>query len=322
MFAQTKPAHMKSLFTLVAGTAAFSTFAQMGVLNSNEMAPVGSVFTYQTAVNLDVLDTTTGANVNWNVTGLLPTTQTPWDVDYLAPATSPHPTAFPTANYCTFESEIPRYNYYTLNSTAMDKVGSWTTSQVSYSDYQREYVFPLQLGTTNLDTWANTSSTFGGTYSITCIGSGSLNLPVGTFNDVLLVRVKGYDILTIVQYLWVDATNGAPLLIYFPGDDFFIPEAAAYAVNTAIGIEENVQTTELRLHGVVNDELMVSYASLTPLTLYVRSATGQLVRTVEWPASPTPSTRGVDAAGLASGVYILQVQGADGTVQAAKFYKP
>ncbi|MFZ1658318.1 MAG: hypothetical protein WAT61_05850, partial [Flavobacteriales bacterium] len=77
---------MKSLFTLVAGTAAFSTFAQMGVLNSNEMAPVGSVFTYQTAVNLDVLDTTTGANVNWNVTGLLPTTQTPWDVDYLAPA--------------------------------------------------------------------------------------------------------------------------------------------------------------------------------------------------------------------------------------------
>lgn len=82
--------------------------------------------------------------------------------------------------------------------------------------------------------------------------------------------------------------------------------------------EENVQTTELRLHRVVNDELMVSYASLTPLTLYVRSATGQLVRTVQWPASPTPSTRGVDAAGLASGVYILQVQGADGTVQASQ----
>lgn len=313
---------MEPLYTLLAIGTTLSSFAQQGVLTSNEMPPVGTSVTYRTASNLNVVDTTAGANVTWNMAGFLPTTQTPWSLEYMAPTSSPHPTAFPASNYCQYESVIPRYNYYNLSSSSMEKVGSWATSINTYTDGQVELVFPLQLGTTNNDTWDNTNSSFGGTYNITCIGSGTLNLPMGTFSDALLVRVNVFEIFTVMQYQWYDATNGAVLLAYVPGDGLFVPAGAAYMVNVAIGIEELSQPLELRVHGVANDELLVSYASAAPIGVSVRSYTGQLVRSTQWPASPSPSTRSLGTADLASGVYILQIHGKDGSQQVQRFVKP
>src|SRR5690606_17741161 len=97
---------------------------------------------------------------------------------------------------------------------------------------------------------------------------------------------------------------------------------AAYMVNVAIGIEELSQPLELRVHGVANDELLVSYASAAPIGVSVRSYTGQLVRSTQWPASPSPSTRSLGTADLASGVYIIQIHGKDGSQQVQRFVKP
>lgn len=313
---------MRTLYTFLAVGASLTSFAQQGVLTSNEMPPVGTSITYRTASNLAVIDTSTGANVTWNMAGFMPTSQTPWDVDYMAPTSSPHPTAFPTSNYCYFESEIPRYNYYVLSSSSMEKVGGWATNQSTYTDGQVELVFPLQLGTTNNDTWDNTNSSFGGTYNIACIGSGSLHLPMGTFNDVLLIRINVFEIFGVVQYQWIDASNGVQLLVYVPGDGVFVPSGAAYVTAAAIGIEEHAHETEMRLHGIVDDALLVSYASSTPVRMYLRSCTGQLVRTVQWPASPSPGTRSIRTGDLASGVYILQAQGENGSQKALRFVKP
>lgn len=298
-----------------------TSYGQDATLTSNEMPPVGSTFTYRTVQNLATIDTTTGTDVVWDNSDILPTTQAPWDVDYMAPASSPHPTSFPTSNYCTFESEIPRYNYYDLNAARQERVGSWSTQQSTYTDGQIELTFPLQVGTTYTDTWDNTVSSFGGTYSLTCLSEGTLVLPNGIHENVLLTRILIHEIFDIVLYQWISATNGAQLLMYYPGDDVWVPEGAAYVLNMSIGIDEPGAPIDLRVQSLVDDHLMVSYASPGALDAVILSANGQALRSERLPASAAPSTLPVDVTGMAPGMYLVDLRAADGTHRAARFVK-
>jgi hypothetical protein len=314
---------MRIFYTaLTVAVLASSSSAQVGVLNSNEMPSIGSTFTYRTVTNLNVVDTLPGNNVTWNMAAILPTTQLPWDVDYIAPVNSPHPTAFPLSNYCQFESEIPRYNYYALSANTLERVGSWSTSQNAYSDGQVELTFPLSLGTTNSDTWDNTNSSFGGTYSFTCTGHGTLVLPNATYSDVLLVRAVAYELFDIVIYQWLNAQNGAILLTYYPGDGFFVPEGAAYLLNASIGIEDRHLALELRVQSVANDQLHISYTSTEELQAVVMNMNGQAIGQERLPVSTSPSTWLLDVQGLASGFYLLDLRGASGEHLTARFAKP
>ena len=313
---------MRSRYTaLLPLLYACAAIAQDGILTSAEMPPIGTTFTYRTVQNLAVIDTTPGTNMTWDMSDILPTTQAPWDVDVMAPTTSPHPTAFPTANYCTFESVIPRYNYYDLNATKQERVGSWSTQQSTYTDGQIELTFPLQMGTTYTDTWENTVSSFGGTFSLTCIGSGTLELPTATHENVLLTRIVLFELFDIVLYQWISATNGAQLLLYYPGDDVWVPEAAAYTLNVNIGIEEPMSPIELRVQSLVDEHLMVSYAATAALDAVVLSANGQVLRTERLPASVSPSTWPVDVTELTAGMYLLDLRAADGSHRSARFVK-
>lgn len=297
-------------------------FAQMGVLTSDEMPPIGSTFTYRTVENLAVLDTTTGTNVTWNMAGILPTTQLPWDVDHMAPASTPHPTTFPSSNYVTFESEIPRYNYYDLNGSEMERVGSWANQQNSYQDGQVELVFPLQYGTSSSDTWANTVSSFDGTYSFSVVGSGTLVLPNGTYPDVLLMRVVLDELFIIEQYIWVNAQNGAYLMIYFPGDGFWVPEGAAYMIGASVGINEPEAAIDMRVQSLVNEQLHLTYACEDALTAMVYTTHGQLLSRERLPASTSPITWPLDVRTLSSGMYVLVLQAEQGHRASARFVKP
>jgi hypothetical protein len=301
--------------------ATLSAAAQPGVLTSDEMPPIGTTFTYRTVQNLAVIDTTPGVNMTWDMSDILPTTQTPWDVDCMAPVSSPHPTTFPTSNYCTFESEIPRYNYYDLNTAAQERVGSWSDQQSTYTDGQVELTFPLQLGTAYSDTWDNTVSSFGGTYALTCTGSGTLVLPAGTHEDVLLTRVIVHEIFDIVMYQWISASNGAQLLLYYPGDDIWVSEGAAYVLNVNIGIAEAQAPIELRVQSLVDEHLNVSYASASALDAVVLGLNGQMLSSQHLPASASPATWPLDVQGLASGMYLLDLRDLEGEHTAARFVK-
>ncbi len=308
------------LLTLIGPATA--ALAQQGVLQGSEMPPIGTTITYRTVQNLAVIDTSTGVGVAWSMADILPTTQSPWDVVYMAPAASPHPSAFPTSNYCQFESVIPRYNYYDLDATSLEKVGSWATNQNTFTDGQVELTFPLQYGSTNSDTWDNTNSSFGGTYDIACIGSGELVLPSGTFEDVLLIRINAFEIFSIVMYQWLDATNGAQLLIYYPGDGVWVPQGAAYLLDASIGIEEPGLGTDLRMHGVIGGELLTTYTSARPLMVRIRAMSGQLLGEDRWPASPAPTTRALSVEQLAVGAYVLELIADDGSRVSSRFVKP
>ncbi len=282
-------------------------FAQTGVLTSSEMLPPGSILVQRVMSDVSVLDTTIqGQNVTWNFTAITPlTSQLPFNNEVMLPASTPHPTTFPASNYVIYETEIPRYSYFSLTPQTFSRVGGWVDQAVTYSDPQIELTFPMSYGVSNLDTWASTASSFGGTYQFACIGSGALQLPGHTYSDVLMVRGKGYDIITMDFYAWYDATNGAILLMYYPGDGFWVPTAAAYATSLSVGVEELSSDLGLRIHTLVQDQLPVTYASSMSLDWTMLDVGGHLLSAGHLPANTSSTTEFLDVSGFAPGVYLL-----------------
>lgn len=305
---------------LIAVFLHLTCLAQTGVLTSDEMLPPGSIIVQRVMSDVSVLDTTIqGQNVTWNFTAITPlASQQPFNNEVMLPTSTPYPTTFPASNYVIFETEIPRYSYFSLTSETFSRVGGWVDQANIYSDPQIELTFPMSYGVTNLDTWANTTSTFGGTYEFTCIGTGALQLPGHTYADVLMVRGKAYDIITMDFYAWYDATNGAILLIYYPGDGFWVPTAAAYTTSLSVGVDELSSELGLRIHTLVQDQLPVTYASSRVLEWTMMDVGGHLLSAGHLPANTTSTTEFLDVSGFAAGVYLL-VLTTDRERKAARF---
>lgn len=199
--------------------------AQQPVLTSDEMLPYGSSLSFRYVSDLSVIDTTIqGANVEWDFSGI----ESLYNSDDLFleivdPADTPYGSNFPNANYAYKEGPETAYRYFILDDDELQRVGSWSDSGLNtYTDPQTEYIFPLQLGAANNDDWDNTSSSFGGSYNIKCIGYGTLKLSNVTYEDVLLVRIKADELFDFDVYFWYSSKNGISLLEYVVGDGFFI----------------------------------------------------------------------------------------------------
>jgi hypothetical protein len=282
--------------------------AQTGVLNSSEMLPPGSIETQRVMSDVDILDTTVqGQNVDWDFTAITPSGAAPYNNEYMLPSSTPHPTTFPASNYVVYETEIPRYSYFSLTSASLARVGGWTTVASTYSDPQVERTFPLAYGTSNSDTWDNDQSSFGGTYDFTCIGTGTLELPGHTYSDVLLVRGNLHELFNIYFYAWYDATSGATLVLYYPGDGVFVPTAAAYTTSVSVGVQEVGADLGLRIHTLVHDRLPVTYTSAEPLDWSIVDASGKRLANGRFPATSDAVTEFVDVAQLPAGLYIIDL---------------
>jgi hypothetical protein len=221
---------MNRIFTLLFLAVPFLVHAQP-VLLSNELLPIGSTAQYLQISNLPAIDTTIqGVGATWNFAGLQDNgQQVQWE--FKAPADTPYGGSFPTANYARFSTYDHYYDYYQRTEQHLDLVGfvGPSSTVVTYSDPQRELVFPLTVGTTNQDTWASNLSSKVGTYDIACIGSGTLILPSGTYSDVLMLRIIITELFFVVPiYSWISSTNGAQLLNYIDGGGQFFFDIAWY----------------------------------------------------------------------------------------------
>ncbi len=309
---------MKHAITLLLSALSGACFAQNGVLTYDEMPPVGTTTTHRFIENSDVIDTTSGAGVIWDMSDIVPTSQGPLTTSYMTPASTPHPNAYPTSNYCIGSGG---YFYYDLNAATMELVGWWLLDSVTYTNSRIKLTFPLQLGTTSDDTWQSYGMGFEGTYGFTCIGSGSLTLPVGTYDDVLLVRSTMYPSGSTANYEWIDASNGVTRLSYAINANVGDPNTASYVLDVSTGIDEAHAPIGLRVQGPVNDELYVTYASNEPVDAAIIGMNGAVLRHDRLPATAAPLTMPLDVAGIAPGIYCLELRGASGRRVATRFVR-
>src|SRR5690606_28886710 len=144
---------------------------------SDELMPPGTVYNMMEISDLTVIDTTIqGAGAIWDFTDLQGTGPS-YANEVLAPASAPHISSSPAANFVLYEEIVERHSYFTVTSEYMERIGFYRNNMLAtYSDPQREYEYPLTLGSSHFDDWANNSVSFPGTVDVECIGAGTLHL--------------------------------------------------------------------------------------------------------------------------------------------------
>ena len=304
---------MQHLFAVVLFIIAAGHASAQAILTSDEMAPPGTTTNYKTITDLSVLDTTIqGASAVWDFSDITAPGAVSLSVTIRTPAQTPYAAQFPTANYA-YQETPTAYRYFNLTPALMERVGSYFTGVNQYQDPQIEYVFPLQLGTTSSDTWANTNSDFDGTYGFTCIGTGTLITPSGTWEDALMLRITIYELDEYQAYFWYSSQDGSILLQYLVGDNIFFPLLGRYMSSmSTVGLEENELIADLRYVNPVTDhfELLFTGGFDGAVQVDVLNNLGQPVRSVGVRSQQGQSTRvELDAEGLAAGVYQVRLLG-------------
>jgi len=302
---------MKLKFLLIINFISVFSMAQPTLL-STEMAPLGTNWIMHYSQNFNLVDTTVqGANVTWNFSSIQSNSQT-LTINVVDPSQTPYGSMFPSANYCYIEGPTLTYVYFNLSSSKMERIGSWRNGTLNtYTDPQTEYIFPLTLGSYNYDTWDNTLSSSGGIYELECIGYGTLILPMGTFNDVLMVRVHLEEfILDFDAYFWYSSSNGSVLVQYIPGDGLFIPESLAYTtvINLGTSIESSELSNQFKYNNPVKSSLSLYFENEieSDLNYQVLNAMGQQLHTGVIVRNSSEAE--IDLSHLSSGVYLLTLK--------------
>lgn len=315
----------RNTFALLALFAPTCLFSQISLTRS-EMLPVNSVFTLKTVTDYSLVDTTIqGENKTWDFTGLTIDPQgTVLTVTIKDPSKTAKGSEFTNSNYGYYESPNDAYRYFNLTDNKMERVGSYAAQTLKkYDDPQIEYVFPMVYGTQNSDTWTNNISSFGGTYSLTCIGSGTLKLPSGSF-EALMVRVNvnegGFE---INSYFWYSATDGSILIQYLIGDGFFTQTAAKYQTFKSVGITEiQKDIVQFKMVNPVLNELNFTFNSTQPnLNFVITDLQGKVIQKANISSSLENVEVSEDVSKLIKGMYVIQVYSGDELIVTDKFVK-
>ncbi len=297
-------------------------------LSSTEMLAFGSVSVQKTVANLSVIDTTNqGSGKVWNFSTIQYSSTAPdFSVHIVSPSSTPYAASFPAANYAYKEvtGTTTNYRYFNLTSTLMERVGSYVSSVNTYSDPQVEYVFPLTLGSANYDSWASTASSSGGTYDLRAVGTGTLILPSGTFNAIM-VRVNVEEsFLAFDVYIWYSADNGVQLLSYIVGDGFFVSPQALVFHSLTVGVEENDFISEIKYVNPITNLLSLNFkTSESNLINYsITNSLGQVINTGTAGSFQNDEQKvSVDMSNESTGVYFLNLTASNGSAKTIKLIK-
>ncbi|MCB0644779.1 MAG: T9SS type A sorting domain-containing protein, partial [Phaeodactylibacter sp.] len=291
--------------------------AQDKVLTSDEMLPYGSMMDFKFADSFGAIDTTIqDIGVVWDFADI-PTSGS-FSIEIVNPADTPYGAQFPTANYAYLESPQTAYRYFALDEMKMERVGSWFGGVINtYTDSQIEYVFPLELGASSYDTWDNTNSSFGGTYSLKCLGDGTLILPNGTYDNTLFVRVHVEEFIEYDAYFWYSADNGAILLEYFIGDGFFTSSFALVLdeLTTTVSTDDRSFVEHLFYNNPVTDLLNVELSSRStePISYQLLDLNGRCLVADRFSNTGTNRLQlQLDMSAYHPGMYFLQLSSEQG----------
>ncbi len=244
-------------FRTLALLAAFPVAAwAQPTLNLGNMQPsIGTTFTFADAAYQS--PGAAGANVTWDLSGLIPTT-TPVSFTYVDPAATTGAAYYPGAT-SAWQSGSGVVNYQAYSSTSLQDLGTWFgLGYVVFNDPIKNLPFPLSYNTSWSDDYAGTAEVFGtttidGSLTATVDAYGTLILPAASFTNVLRVRmtkvettVTAGQTTTIVteSHLYLKAGIANPLLEQRTttttpaGGSPVVEQTLTYQLNAVIGLEE------------------------------------------------------------------------------------
>lgn len=219
---------MKKLYTIsLALLSAIAVLAQPTITEVN-MPQLGDMPTRgicSDIPNASTLNTETGANYSWNFSGLTEISTATFD--FIEAADSYWPGDFAGSTHCGIAPLEDAYTFYSISNAALETdgyrviVAPGDTVEQDYTDSEVILDLPATYNSSGTDNFsgpgfaASTNITANGTLSYTCDGYGTLQLPNGTYQNVLryhadrseTLSVGGFPAGTVTkeQWIWVSA---------------------------------------------------------------------------------------------------------------------
>lgn len=266
-----------------------------------------------------------GVSQTWNYTGISTGTNTPFSYTYIP------------------MSSVINYSLYPTGTIAMrygvggyDKVYNNTSSQIEflgfaqptasncqvYTDPAIFYSLPFTYGSSSSDTYSYTSwtGTYVGTITTTGDGTGTLQLPSGTFSNIFK--------LTII-YNQPGSFNSVENRFYSALSKFPLLTISSYTVGSTVYKGGMINT--LVANGIKNsNENNTFFAFPNPVTngdLFLKSGNeghlkeveitnilGQVILYHSTYDINTSGIKKIDVSSLQKGVYFLNIKGSDGSI--------
>ena len=161
-----------------------------------------------------------------------------------------------------------------------------------------------------MDDWDNSDSSTGGTYDLTCIGDGTLILPSGTYNALMVEVHVTESFLDYFAYFWYSSDNGAILIQYIEGDGLFVPESGTYLGSLSLNIPETSFNNNISYNNPVTDEFRLNFKSVNAnnYNYSVANSNGQNVLQGNFETEKDNlESKGIDFSSLESGIYYFSI---------------
>ncbi len=309
---------MKKLILSLLSFAALGLSAQPVLTTTSPIGYIGPIAQASAATVPLVPTTTTGANVTWDCSGLLPEAGLP-NINFTvsAPAGTAYAADYPQSNWYFTDPALVNvigHHYYTLTADSFVLWGAHTMGQPYEicDNPELELVFPLAYNQTSANSYSKTNYNAGGgvssyqtgTNTITYDGYGTLILPGGTYNNVVQVsRVRTNSLgPTLNSKSWYQGATGERILLWEEKDA--APPHVVYKATIVNQLAQVEASKNLKVSTEPGSGIIHIQASkgINRVSLY--SATGALLKTI-----PTGNaTQYSLPAQYARGMYILTVE--------------
>lgn len=284
--------------------------------------------------NESTLNAETGANYSWDFSGLTEVSTATFN--FFDPATSYWPTEFANSTLGGLEPNEDAYTFYSVSNASLETdgyriiVGPGDTVEQDYTDSEIILGLPATYNSSGTDNFsgpgfaASTAITSAGTLTYSCDGYGTLQLPNGTYQNVLryhadrteTISVGGFPGGTVTkeQWIWVssdyrfwlllmenisDPINGQSSTVWY--------QKTPIAVNPT-GIADVAEEDFMVYPNPVaaNGTLQLSRAMDADESIQLFDTQGRMVESIN------ASTSSVSLDGMNAGIYILKILNGNG----------
>ncbi len=166
------------------------------VLNSSYNPAAGDTLKSKDVDTAGVYPGSGGENQTWNFSNAVILEEQFTDL-YVPASSAPHFSRFPNSNLASVNSNTPPVYHYYLNADTGSFVLGYVQSPavMRYYDPLPRMLYPLSYPSAlskpyyGVSNWGNIIKHFSGTRTFTCDGYGTIILPIGTFTNVLRIKI-------------------------------------------------------------------------------------------------------------------------------------
>jgi hypothetical protein len=283
--------------------------------------------------NASTLNAQTGANYAWDFSGLNEVSTA--NFDFIEAADSYWPGDFVGSSHCGIAPDEDAYTFYSISNAALETdgyrviVAPGDTVEQDYTDSEIILDLPATFNSSGSDNFSGSGYVSGsninasGTLSYTCDGYGTLQLPNGTYQNVLRYHANRTESITISgfpggtvtkeQWIWVSSDYRFWLLLMetvntgFSTDNVVWYQKTPIAVNPTSTSDASVEEFTVYPNPVAaNETLQFSRALNAEETIQLIDIQGRIVEHLN------VATSSVSLDGVNAGIYILKILNGNG----------